>query len=302
MEEMIKFRNDTRQLYNNRKFAELEALAEKIRSGKERFPDGTWKIHSFYECMDCRDEEPEKMWKLHEKIHQDWETKFPESSTAQIAKAQFYITYAWQARSKRYADKVTEEGWRLFGERLAQARTVLDQSKHLKPSCPMWYFCYQTVALGQNWESAEYEALFKEATKSEPEFYHYDNSRAKFLLPRWHGQPGEWEKAAEAEIANRGAIGYQIYAGVVNSQSSYYDNVFEETKASWRDTRKGFDELIARFPSSSSLLNRYCRLACFAGDRKQAKMLFDKIGDNETPTAWRKQEFARAKAWAMKED
>lgn len=301
LEEMLKFRNDTRQLYNNRKFTELEALAEKIRSGKERFPDGTWIIQSFYDCMDCRDDEPESMWKLHEKIHQDWETKFPQSVTAQVAKAAFYITYAWHARSDEYADKVTDEGWKLFNERLAQARTLLDQSKHLKPTCPVWYSSYQTVALGQGWEQAEYDEFFKQATKFEPEFYLYDSARAKYLLPRWHGKPGDWEKAADAEIALRGDIGHQIYARVVNAQASYYGNVFTETKASWSKTSKGYDELITRFPKSAAILNNYCRLACLANDQEKAKMLFEKIGTHEIPSGWKKKEFQSAKAWAMKD-
>lgn len=299
LEELIQFRGDTRQLYNNRKFAELEALADKIRSAKERFPGGTWKIQQFYDCMDCRDDEPESMWTLHEKIHQEWEGKFPRSSTAQIAKAQFYISYAWHARSAAYADQVTEEGWKLFRERLAQARTILDQSKSLGPACPVWWSSYQTVALGQEWDRAAYDALFRDAVKFEPEFDPYDTSRAKYLLPRWHGKPGDWEKAADQEIALRGEIGYQIYASVVDGQAGYYDNVFQETTASWRKTRKGFDDLIARFPKSAALLNHYCRLACLAGDREQAKKLFERIGSNEVPNAWYKKEFARAKAWAM---
>ena len=43
MEEVMDFRNSTRQLYNNRKFAELEVLAGKIRAGKERIGTGSWK-------------------------------------------------------------------------------------------------------------------------------------------------------------------------------------------------------------------------------------------------------------------
>lgn len=299
LEELIQFRNDTRQLYNNRKFAELEALAGKIRSAKERFPGGTWKIHQFYDCMECQDDEPESMWTLHEKIHQDWESKYPQSSTAQIAKAQFYLGYAWHARSADYADKVTEEGWKLFRERLAQARTILDQSKSLTPACPVWWSSYQTVALGQQWDRADYDALFRDAVKFEPEFYLYDCSRAKYLLPRWHGKPGDWEKAADEEIALRGEVGHQIYASVVDDQAGYYGNVFQETTASWRKTRKGYDELITRFPKSAALLNHYCRLACLAGDQEQAKKLFERIGGNEVPNAWRKNEFARAKAWAI---
>jgi Domain of unknown function (DUF4034) len=297
-EEVVRFRNETRQLYNNRKFAELEALAEKIRTAKERFPGGTWKIHQFHTCMDCSDEEPESMWKLHEKIHQEWEAKYPASPTARIATAQFYIRYAWQARSSAYADEVTEEGWQLFGERLAQARSILDQTKSLTPACPMWWSIYQTVALGQGWDREEYDALFKEAVKFEPEFDPYDCSRAKYLLPRWHGEPGEWEQVADQEIALRGEIGHQIYARVVDDQAGYYQNVFEESDASWRKTRQGYEDLVARFPTSASVLNSYCRLACLAGDKAQAKKLFEKIGPHQVSAAWKKNEFKRAKEWA----
>lgn len=236
---------------------------------------------------------------LHEKIHEEWEAKYPKSITAQVAKAKFYTTYAWHARSDAYSSEVTEEGWRLFRERLAKARTVLDQAKPLTPTCPMWYEVYLTVALGQDWGRAEYDALFKEATTFAPEFSPYDVERATYLLPRWHGKPGEWEKVAAHEIALRGAAGPEIYAWVIDEQSGYYDNIFKESAASWRQTRKGYDERIARFPKSSALLNSYCRLACLAGDREQAKKLFEMIGDNQIPNAWYKNEFAKAKAWAM---
>lgn len=293
------FRADARQLYNNRDFAALEALAKQLRDGKERFVDGEWKIMDFYTSQDCRKDEPENMWQLHDQIHKDWEKKFPDSITARVARAQFLITYAWHARSDRTADQVTDQGWKLFRERLAEARTILDQSKALKPSCPMWFYNYQGIALGQGWERAEYDKLFTEAKELEPGFYPFDCARAKYLLPRWHGKPGEWETVAEDAIEKQGAAGPGIYARVVEDQAGYYDSIFEETGASWRKTRAGFDDLLTAHPDSKKLLNTYCRLACFAGDAPQAKKLFERIGTDEVPTAWRKGEFAEAKKWAF---
>ncbi len=171
LSELEPFRNSTRQLYNNRKFAELEALANQVRPDKERFADGDWKIYHFHESLDCQDSETESMWELHERIHTDWEKAYPDSITARVATARFYVAYAWHARSKEYADKVTDEGWRWFKERLAKARTVLDQSKPLSPKCPMWWSASLKVALGQQWPRVEYDALFKEAKEVEPEFF-----------------------------------------------------------------------------------------------------------------------------------
>lgn len=300
MEELTRFYGDTRALYNSRKFAELEALADELRSNKAKFPNGEWKISHFYETLACADDEQDSMWKLHETIYQDWEAKFPKSITAQVSHARFMTEYAWQARGAAYADKVTEEGWRLFRERLATAHTLLDQSKPLAP-CPVWWEVRLKVALGQSEEAAAYEALFQEAKKSEPQYFKYDLSRAYYLLPRWHGEPGDWEAAAEKDIERADGLGYETYARVVNAQSGFYDNVFRQSKASWRKAKKGFDQMRERYPDSKELLNKYCRMASFAGDREVARKLFAEIGADPVASAWRRKddEFRRAKTWAM---
>jgi len=302
MDELMAFRQRTRSFYNNRAFAKLERLAAKLHKEKSRFRDGDWKIRNFYECMDCRKEEPESMWQLHAEIHKDWEAKFPKSATARIATAEFLVTYAWHARTDAYADKVTEEGMKLFNERLVAAGKKLDEAKALDPSCPMLWYNYQTVALGQGLKPAEYAALFKSAKDSEPEFYPHDLARAKFLLPRWHGELGQWEVAAEAQIPLQGKAGQEIYARVIKEQASYYGNVFSETRVSWEKAKKAFEALRASYPDSSATLNSYCRMACFAGDKQTAKKLFAEIGDTPVTSEWRKGEFAKAKQWAATGD
>ena len=300
-EELGKFYRETRSLYNNRQYAELETLANRIRSGKERLASGSWKTVHFYTALECRDDEPESMWQLHDEIHREWETRYPDSITARVAYAEFLLSYGWHARGGGYAGEVTEDGWQLFHERLAEAHTVLDQSRSLVPACPMWGISRLNVALGQGESPADYEALFQEAKKSEPHFFGYDLARARYLLPRWHGEPGDWEAAADKEIDRPGGLGAEGYARVVSVQAGYYDNVFKESKASWRKTKKGFEEMRARYPDSKGLLNNYCRMACFAGDREQAKKLFAEIGEDKIQGEWRTKgnEFERAKAWAM---
>lgn len=299
-DELVKFRGDSRSLFNNRKFAELEARADELRASKERFRNGSWKIAHFYDSLECHDEEPESMWQLHMQIYKEWETKFPQSVTAQVAHAKFMANYAWQARGSGYANEVTEEGWRAFHERLGTAHTILDQSKALG-HCPVWWSTRMKVALGQQEPPAEYDALFQQAKAQEPLFFGYDTSRAYYLLPRWYGEPGDWEAAAEKEIERPGGMGFESYARVVSEQAGFYGNIFKESKASWRKTKKGFEEMRTRYPDSKGLLNNYCRMACFAGDREQAKKLFAEIGDDKVQAEWRRKgnEFERAKAWAM---
>ncbi|RYD18139.1 MAG: DUF4034 domain-containing protein [Verrucomicrobiaceae bacterium] len=295
--EFNRFRDETRHLYNDRKFAELEALATKLRETKERFPDGEWKLLEFYNAQDPADEDPVSMWELHDKIHGEWVKAYPESITARVAQARFYLAYAWQARGNGFASEVTRKGWEDFNERLAKAHSVLDESKPLKPGCPVWYSTMMRIALGEGWERADYDALVKEAKAFAPEYHMYDLIRANYLLPRWHGEEGEWEAVAEKEIALQGAAGAGIYARVVTQNGKYHGNVFGETDASWRKTRDGYEDLLTAFPDSPKLLNRYCRLACLAGDKKQAQKLFARIGDDKAPGVWYKGEFDEARKW-----
>src|SRR3569623_1604303 len=122
---MHAFALKTRQAYNNRRFDELETTAAQLRHDKELFGNGSWKIFSFYSAFECSDEEPESMWQLHEKIHQEWIKAKPESITPRVAYANFLAGYAWYARGSGWASSVPPEGGRLFEARLAAAHRVL---------------------------------------------------------------------------------------------------------------------------------------------------------------------------------
>jgi hypothetical protein len=230
LNEIWQFGGKTRSLYNASRFDELEALARELRAEHGRFGNGSWKLRHFYEALRCREEEPESMWQLHESIHRNWDAAKPRSITAYVAHADFLIEYAWHARSHKFADKVTKEGWRLFEQRLAQAKQVLDASASFEPKCPMWWSAALRVAIGQGWSWDDFEKLFQEAKKFDPQFWHYDISKATYLMPRWYGNQGDWEYAASLEVNRPGGLGAETYARVVDDMSGYYDNVFRESK------------------------------------------------------------------------
>ncbi len=149
-------------------------------------------------------------------------------------------------------------------------------------------------------------ALAEEPLKVPPDFRITYDSLAVVPVtpPRLQAQSQEAALgAAEKEIERPDGLGYESYARVVIEQSGFYDDVFKETNVSWRKTKKGFDEMCVRYPDSPQILNIYCRLACFAGDREQARKLFALIGEVPTSGCWRKKgnEFQRAKNWAMSE-
>lgn len=298
-DEIYAFRLRARQAYNSRSFDELEKMASALRSSKETFGNGSWKIAQFYQAFACREDEPESMWTLHQQIHRDWITAKPASVTAQVAYADFLTDYAWRARGSGYVDSVTEEGWRLFRERMASARAALDEARKLKEKDPYLWLVGLEIARGQEWSKAEYDSWLTEAKSIEPKFWGYDTERAFSLLPRWYGKPGEWEAYAEEASARPDGLGAETYARIVIHLRGYHENIFTESKASWPKVRDGLAEMRKKYPTSLEIVSHSALLATMGQDRALAKAMFDQLGDTYLPGVWRRPErFVHFRTWA----
>jgi hypothetical protein len=55
----------------------------------------------------------------------------------------------------------------------------------------------QILAKGQSWERSRYEKNFEAAIAFEPTYHYFYSEKAQYLLPRWSGEEGEWERFAE---------------------------------------------------------------------------------------------------------
>ena len=298
-EQVIAFRNNTRKAYNESRFDDLEKAATAIRAGKALTSSGGWTIVQFYDSLECADDDPARMWELHEKIHKAWITAKPQSITARVAYADFLVNYAWQARGSGFTNTVTERGWALMRDRLAASLQVLKNARNLPEKDPNWWMVSLRVALGQGWSPADYASLLAEARAHEPKFWGYDTARAYSLLPRWHGKPGDWEVFAEQAATRPGGLGDETYARIVINLKGFYGNVFKETKASWPRTKSGLKLMTQRYPNSKEIVHQNARLARLADDRGFAKEMFAKIGPEFLPGSWKNAaQFREVKQWA----
>jgi hypothetical protein len=298
-EEIYAFRIKVRQAYNNKRFDELESIASDLRKNKALFGNGSWKTAQFYSAFECRSDEPESMWKLHDSIHRDWVATKKNSVTAMVALADFLVDYAWRARGNDFADTVTEEGWRLFRERLAAARDVLREASVLPEKDPNWGLVTLRVARGQEWKPSDVDTLVEEITAAEPKFWGYHTERAFALLPRWFGNPGDWERYAEKVAARPDGLGDELYARIVIHLRGYHENIFKESKASWQKTKAGLRIMLQKYPQSLEIPSSAALLAGTAQDRPFAKEMFEKLGGRYVASAWRKPErFTHVKHWA----
>lgn len=304
------FKEQVRDSLYHGEFDTLERAASEARKSKERVPGGYWKLEVIYGGLNYPDaglSAPDAEWQYHIARLREWADKRPQSVTARVGLAGAYVAYAWSARGSGVAGAVTEEGWRLFHERLALAKSVLDDAKGLTPRCPDWYATMMGVATGQGWDLDSFKKLFGEATAFEPTYPLYYASMANYLLPRWYGRAGDWTRFAETVADGAGGKeGSALYYYLVRSLADSSDG---EVRSGTFMTNEGVSR--SRFgqglADSEQLYgdsihdeNVACLIASASGDRSTSAALFRRIGDNWAESVWRDRgSFERYKAWAL---
>ena len=303
--EMREIKKQALTLLTNGDFEGLEALAAKYRASKEGYADGFWKLTVVYNGLEPSGNDSDEVWQTRLKRIQDWSKARSETAMPKIALARIMTGYAWKARGGDWGEKVKDKDWEIFFARLQKALVHLQETKRLKEQCPLYWSSIQRIALGLQFEKKQYNAIFAQAIQQYPDYSSYYTMRANYLLPRWYGEEGEWEKDL-AKSADRigGESGDVLYARVVwdmNRQfSSEVSTIFKENKSSWERVDKGFGIILKQFPHSLSAKTERAGLAAMNGEREKARVYFlDTNGDVDLGDWQGKEDFEKFLNWAF---
>jgi hypothetical protein len=295
-------RGKVRRLLKQGKYADLEQLAKQLRTSRSASVEGEWDLEIFYEALTTPTREPSQAdWAWFEKQIQTWAARSPGSVTAQSALAHSTIGLAWAARGGGYANEVKPAQWALFEERIARAEKILERSRKLRSQCPGWYRALQTVAKAQGWPEKEYSALTAEALKTFPGYFNFHSAKTNYLLPRWHGQQGDWERyATSAADAVGGEAGDILYARLVSNVEEQASGTVQNSDLSWPRIDRGFRALMKHYPNSLRVTSAYCHLAGWFQEFAVMQRLFqEKIGGRVDIGLWLSEKsFLESRSWA----
>ena len=268
----------------------LERMAQDYRQSKACYADGMWKLKQVYEGLVLERKSTDREWTNRLAVLGNWTRTQPKSTTARVALAQALIDYGWAARGTGFAPTVTDQGWKLFGERLTQAAQVLHDAENLEEKCPRLWSAWLTIAMGMGAEKSDYEALFQKATAAEPGFAGYYIQKAMYLLPRWHGKAKDTARFLESAANSLGGeAGDVLYAQVAWSLQGVEGNIFDTDACglSWPRTERGFVVLERRYPNSPFVQNAHAYLAVMGSDRFSVpRRLVDRLQGRLDPEAW----------------
>jgi hypothetical protein len=280
-----------RRLFDARSWAELDSLADRLRSQRLRFQGGGWQLHVLYTILSTVNSpsESDEAWDTQIAALQEWIRRAPLSPTPRIALADTYEKFAWKARGGNFADKVPDEGWRLFGERMQKSREALEQAEQIGRDDPEWYTTMLITTAAQDWDRSKAEALVDESLSREPGYFYIARVQANNLLPRWYGEPGDTERFV-AKIADRigGEEGDATYFFVAETILTETANCSQcsPPPMSWERIRRGYAAIERQYGTNNFEKNAYALIALQAGDHETARSAFQKIGENWDPDVW----------------
>ena len=229
-----------------------------------------------------------------------WMTQRPESITARVALATSLTRWAWVARGNGTADKVTEEGWTLFNQRIAEAKSVLDNSRNMHVMCPQWFSEMMTVGLAQGWSQRQVEENFQRGIQFEPEYYYLYRQYANYLLPKWYGKQSDAATFAATSAdrlgGDRGDILYYQISTVLVRRGN---GSFRVDGIDWPRIQRGALLLNQQYGHVHSLHNELAFMAYKFNDPETAKKYFALIGDNWARGVWKDRDFFdRIRDWS----
>ena len=186
-------------LRNSDKFEQLENIAARLIKQKSTFSNGNWQLEYFYNALG-EGWGDMKYFPQIKSTFDDWIQKYPHSATPRIALSKAYISIAWKSRGNRYANEVTEQGWKGFEDNLKKAEALLIEAEDLNASDPELYTVWITIGMGLSKNKEEMDSLFNKGIAIEKYYWPLYNNRAYSLLTRWQGMAGQLETFARYAV------------------------------------------------------------------------------------------------------
>lgn len=265
-------------------YKNLDALAKELTASKRSSARGLWLLDEFYTLMGNDELHTFKRnmtdSQYRERIAdiERWLKSCPQSAAARISLAEAYIEYAWFARGGGYADSVSEEGWKLFGERIKKAKVVLDGDGKIKEKSPRAYVEYARIALADGMEKSQYLKLVDECHRRFPGYLKIDFCTIWFLLPRWYGEEGESEKYLVKRADGIGGdAGAMAYAQMVQYMCEWVgvDGLFaDQSPLKWERAKAGYELIFKAYPDDTAMRIIYMDLCQIRGDNASMRGLF----------------------------
>ncbi|HAB17365.1 MAG TPA: hypothetical protein PLX89_17635 [Verrucomicrobiota bacterium] len=229
------------------------------------------------------------------KIEEAITNRYLGTAEAQYLLGDKYVDFAWQARGSGWADSVTDEGWRLFGERLQRGESALRQAWDLKPTLAQVPYRMIWVCLGRSHPRSEMELWFRRGQQRSAGWYKLYWAKAEYLMPKWHGSEREVIEFGQQCLTDTNAVKrarlmivdihealegyYRKNDPKTGKRSTKVDLTYYRRPAVWRDIRAAFEVFFKEAPEASGWHHNFALHAWRAQDWKTLNQEIPLLGE-----------------------
>ena len=186
-----------------------------------------------------------------------------------------HTRWAWTARGAGVAATVTDEGWKVFNDRIAIAKSELERAAKLDPSRPDPPSRLITIGMAQSLDVGGLRAYFDRAVKANPTHVGAYSRLIYAFAPRWGGSRELMFDLARKTIAahpDEPALGFLLaraHRDVAETES--VDEVAYLNQPSVAaEIDSVYAKIFERYPRADAAYLGRSELAALAGDRAGA--------------------------------
>ncbi|RUL89705.1 DUF4034 domain-containing protein [Tautonia sociabilis] len=214
-------------------------------------------------------------------------------SLRQKARGSFLIDHAWEARGNDFAPMVSEEAFRVFHERLQQARTALEASWEASPGDSVTAQKMLSVELGLGEGDRERVTLwFRRAMEADPDNYDACIGLLTWLEPKWYGSAEEMMTFARACRATDNWEGRlplvlaEAHLRLMCYLDSFNQSLYLQKPEVQQDLGEIYSEYLERQPDDVVARTNAAMTAVMCGQFVAAAEHFDRLGPNLVATPY----------------
>ncbi|HEY2416234.1 MAG TPA: hypothetical protein VGI40_28595 [Pirellulaceae bacterium] len=267
--------------------ADAEKAMDTARSKKAAIPQYRDALDSWYNVLADPSFTQSADYAEHVEKLKKQAAEAAESATLWIAIAKATLHLAWHERGWGPEELVAEKSRQHFIARAREAQAAIQQALNIGVKDGEAYSVLLEIAKIEGWPLDTTRAAFDEGCRLDPRDYDLYQAMAEYLLPVWHGQPGDVERFARESFQSIGGDeGLDLYL-----QIAYALNQFDSNLLFWGD----FDRpLLARaavvgverYPTARNLVPFAALCTIVAQDRAAARKIRPAVKTKEAQRVW----------------
>lgn len=204
-----------------------------------------------------------------------------------VFRGRYMVQSAWAARGNGAAGTVTPDGWKAFGERLADADAALRKAYEIDPADAAAATEMLSVCVGRGAGREEMEIWFDRAMAADPDNREACRRMLYYLYPRWHGSHEEMVRFGRECLAGgnwRGQIPFTLVdAHFAVADESDDRKQYLSRPDVWRDLEEVYEQYLQFDPGAAWARSQYAKVAADCEKWAVAKREMDLLGDRPDP-------------------